>query len=147
MDMQLVYGFVPNDGSLDALIERRANELATKIVLRTSNTMKLEDQGNSNKRIQKAIEEHTRLIWQTTTKADDINHTMRDTLSQIQHAQDQALDTIQKAQEDATATLQNLTIVLLIWMTSNNNLKQHPHPSMVLKNATEHHGIPPQISP
>ena len=41
LDMQLVYGFVPNDGSLEALIEKRATELATKIVLRTSNTMKL----------------------------------------------------------------------------------------------------------
>ena len=57
MGLQLVYGFVPNDGSLDALIEKRAQELATKIVLRTSNTMKLEDQGNSKKRIDKAIEE------------------------------------------------------------------------------------------
>lgn len=57
LDMQLVYGFVPNDGSLDALIDRKAKELATKIVLRTSNTMKLEDQGNSNKRIEKAIKE------------------------------------------------------------------------------------------
>jgi predicted DNA-binding mobile mystery protein A len=62
MDMQLVYGFIPNDGSLDALIEKRATELATKIVLRTSNTMKLEDQGNSNKRIQKAIEERATSI-------------------------------------------------------------------------------------
>jgi len=62
LDMQLVYGFVPNDGSLDALIEKRATELATKIVLRTSNTMKLEDQGNSNKRIQKAIEERAASI-------------------------------------------------------------------------------------
>jgi predicted DNA-binding mobile mystery protein A len=59
MDLQLVYGFVPNDGSLDALIEKRAQELATKIVLRTSNTMKLEDQGNSKKRIDKAIEERS----------------------------------------------------------------------------------------
>lgn len=57
LDMQLVYGFVPNDGSLDALIEKRATELATKIVLRTSNTMKLEDQGNTNRRIEKAIKE------------------------------------------------------------------------------------------
>jgi predicted DNA-binding mobile mystery protein A len=57
LDMQLVYGFVPNDGSLDALIEKKATELATKIVLRTSNTMKLEDQENSKKRIQKAIKE------------------------------------------------------------------------------------------
>jgi predicted DNA-binding mobile mystery protein A len=62
LDMQLVYGFVPNDGSLDALIEKRATELATKIVLRTSNTMKLEDQGNSNKRIEKAIKERSEEI-------------------------------------------------------------------------------------
>jgi len=62
LDMQLVYGFIPNDGSLDALIEKRATELATKIVLRTSNTMKLEDQGNTNKRIQKAIEERALTI-------------------------------------------------------------------------------------
>ena len=62
LDMQLVYGFVPNDGSLDALIENRAIELATKIVLRTSNTMNLEDQGNTKKRIQKAIEERSATI-------------------------------------------------------------------------------------
>lgn len=62
LDMQLVYGFVPNDGSLDALIERRANELATKIVLRTSNTMTLEDQGNSKYRIKKAIKERAEEI-------------------------------------------------------------------------------------
>ena len=62
LDMQLVYGFVPNDGSLDTLIEKRATELATKIVLRTSNTMKLEDQGNTNKRIEKAIKERAEEI-------------------------------------------------------------------------------------
>ncbi len=57
LDMQFVYGFVPNDSTLDAMIERKAIELATKIVLRTSNTMKLENQGNSNERIEKAIKE------------------------------------------------------------------------------------------
>lgn len=57
LDMQLVYGFVPKDDSLEALIERKAKELATRIVERTSNTMKLEDQENSKKRIQKAINE------------------------------------------------------------------------------------------
>jgi predicted DNA-binding mobile mystery protein A len=62
LDMQLVYGFVPNDGSLDALIKKRATELATKIVLRTSNTMKLEDQGNTNKRIENAIKERAEEI-------------------------------------------------------------------------------------
>jgi len=57
MDMQLIYGFVPNDGSLDALIHRKAKDLATQIVMRTSNTMKLEDQQNSNQRIENAIQE------------------------------------------------------------------------------------------
>jgi predicted DNA-binding mobile mystery protein A len=62
MDMQLVYGFVPNDGSLDSLIEKRATELATQIVIRTANTMKLEDQANSKKRIETAIRERARAI-------------------------------------------------------------------------------------
>lgn len=62
MDMQLVYGFVPNDGSLDALIEKRATELATKIVMRTANTMKLEGQANSKKRIETAIKERAATI-------------------------------------------------------------------------------------
>jgi len=62
LDMQLVYGFVPNDGSLDALIKKRANQLAKEIVLRTSNTMHLEDQGNSKKRIEKAIKERAEII-------------------------------------------------------------------------------------
>ncbi|MDQ3190443.1 MAG: mobile mystery protein A [Bacteroidota bacterium] len=59
LNMELVYGFVPKDGSLEAMIEKRATELATKIVLRTANTMKLEDQANSIKRIKKAIKERT----------------------------------------------------------------------------------------
>ncbi|PSL24732.1 mobile mystery protein A [Dyadobacter jiangsuensis] len=57
MDMDLVYGLVPKDGSLDQLIDRKARELATKIVMRTSTTMKLEDQENSKTRIKNAIEE------------------------------------------------------------------------------------------
>jgi predicted DNA-binding mobile mystery protein A len=62
LDMQLVYGLVPNDGSLEALIDRKAKSLATEIVLRTSNTMKLEDQENSGQRIEKAIEERMAAI-------------------------------------------------------------------------------------
>ena len=68
MDMQLVYWIVPKDGSLDALIERKAKEIATSIVMRTSNTMKLEDQENSTKRIQEAIKERTRVIKQEMPK-------------------------------------------------------------------------------
>lgn len=62
LDMELVYGFVPKDGSLDALIDRKARELATKIVTRTSTTMKLEDQENSENRLRKAIEERTAIL-------------------------------------------------------------------------------------
>jgi len=57
LDMQLVYGFVPIDGSLDALIDRKARALATQIVLRTAQSMLLEDQGNTRERLEKAIEE------------------------------------------------------------------------------------------
>ena len=62
MDMQLVYGFVPNEGSLEAPIEKRATELATQIVMRTANTMKLEDQAISQKRIETAIKERAAAI-------------------------------------------------------------------------------------
>ena len=69
LDMELVYGFVPKDGSLDELIERKARELATRIVMRTSNTMQLEDQGVSYERLQKAIDERTALIKHELPKA------------------------------------------------------------------------------
>ena len=62
LDMQLVYGLVPKDGTIDALIERKAKELALHIVSRTSNTMKLEDQENSKQRLKKAIEERVAII-------------------------------------------------------------------------------------
>ena len=67
--MQLVYGFVPDDGSLDALIEHRAWELARHIVLRTSNSMRLEDQENSEQRLEKAIQERVDAIKKEMPKA------------------------------------------------------------------------------
>lgn len=68
LDMELVYGFVPKDGSLDAFIEKRATILATQIVKRTSNSMKLEDQENSEERLQKAIKERAEIIKKETPK-------------------------------------------------------------------------------
>jgi predicted DNA-binding mobile mystery protein A len=62
LDMNFVYGFVPKDGSFEALIDRKARELATRIVTRTSQSMRLEDQENSPRRIEKAIEERTEAI-------------------------------------------------------------------------------------
>ena len=62
MDIRLVYGLIPNEGSLEALIEKKATELATHIVMRTSHSMKLEDQQNTGKRLQKAIKERAKTI-------------------------------------------------------------------------------------
>lgn len=62
LDMEFVYAFVPKDGSLESLIERKAKELATEIVMRTSNTMKLEDQEVSYGRIKKAIDERAQSL-------------------------------------------------------------------------------------
>ena len=59
LNLKLVYGFIPKDGSLEKMIETRARELAKKIVMRTSVTMKLEGQENSDKRIREAITEMT----------------------------------------------------------------------------------------
>jgi predicted DNA-binding mobile mystery protein A len=68
LDMKFVYAFVPKEGSLEAMIEKRAIEVAKKIVNRTSNTMKLEDQANSEDRIQKAIKERAEEIINKTPK-------------------------------------------------------------------------------
>lgn len=59
MDMQLVYGFVSKHESLEQMIEKRATALATEIVMRTNNTMTLEDQQNSKERIEQAIAQKT----------------------------------------------------------------------------------------
>lgn len=68
LDMQLVYGFIPKEGSLEKMIEKRATEIALKIVMRTSNTMKLEDQENSKKRLEKNIKIKAREIIDTMPK-------------------------------------------------------------------------------
>ena len=62
LNMTLVYGFVPKGGSLEQIVEDRARALAIKIVQRTSTTMKLEDQENSNSRLKQAVDELTQDI-------------------------------------------------------------------------------------
>jgi predicted DNA-binding mobile mystery protein A len=57
LGLKLIYGFIPEGKSLEEMIEKRAIEIAREIVSRTSVSMKLEDQGNSSKRIKKAIAE------------------------------------------------------------------------------------------
>tara|TARA_B100001109_G_C18863255_1_gene475238 strand:- start:1343 stop:1801 length:459 start_codon:yes stop_codon:yes gene_type:complete len=62
LDMEIVYGLVPKDGSIEKLIDRKASELAKQIVSRTSNNMKLEDQENTQQRLKKALEERKAII-------------------------------------------------------------------------------------
>ena len=62
MNMKFVYGFVPIDGTLNKMVENRAYELTKEIVERTSVNMSLEDQKNSEERIQKSIDERAKEI-------------------------------------------------------------------------------------
>lgn len=57
MDLKFVYGFVPKDGTIENLINLKAEKLARKIVLRTNQNMKLEDQGIGDKKIKESITE------------------------------------------------------------------------------------------
>jgi predicted DNA-binding mobile mystery protein A len=57
LDMQFVYGFVPKDGTIDNLINSKAEKLAQEIVLRTNHNMKLEDQGIGNDKINISIKD------------------------------------------------------------------------------------------
>ncbi|WP_029038481.1 mobile mystery protein A [Salinimicrobium xinjiangense] len=57
MDLKLVYALVPKGGTIDDLIQLKAEKLAQKIVLRTNQNMKLEDQGIGDEKIAKTIKE------------------------------------------------------------------------------------------
>jgi predicted DNA-binding mobile mystery protein A len=62
LNMSLVYLFIPKDGTLEKLIEKRAYKLAEEIVSKSSHTMKLENQENSQERIKKAIKDRSEKI-------------------------------------------------------------------------------------
>jgi len=68
MDLKLIYGFIPKEDSLEKMIEKRAIELAIEIVSRTSNSMRLEDQENSKKRIEKSIKSKAEEIMDVMPK-------------------------------------------------------------------------------
>jgi predicted DNA-binding mobile mystery protein A len=70
MDLKLVYALVPKSGNIDDLIQIKAETLAQKIVLRTNQNMKLEDQGIGDEKIAKTIKE----------LADEIKREMRKSL-------------------------------------------------------------------
>ena len=57
MDLKFVYGFVSKHGTIDNLINIKAEKLAQKIVLRTNQNMKLEDQGIGDEKMNETIKE------------------------------------------------------------------------------------------
>lgn len=62
LDLHFIYAFIPKEGSLEKMIDNRANEIAKQIVLKTSHTMALEDQQNNPARIKKAITDRAQQI-------------------------------------------------------------------------------------
>lgn len=69
LEMKFVYGFVPKDGTIDNLINLKAEKLARKIVLRTNQNMKLEDQGISSTKINDSIVDLAREIKREMRKS------------------------------------------------------------------------------
>lgn len=57
LDMKLVYGFIPRGGSFEKMIEQQALMVAKKIVMRTDNTMKLENQRVSKEQLERNVRE------------------------------------------------------------------------------------------
>lgn len=57
LDLKLVYALVPKNGTINDLIQEKADKLAKKIVLRTNQNMKLEDQGIADDKIAETIKE------------------------------------------------------------------------------------------
>ena len=55
LEMQFVYGFIPQDETIEKLIASKAEKLAARIIMRTQQNMKLEDQGIQDDKIAAAI--------------------------------------------------------------------------------------------
>ncbi len=69
LNVEFVYGFVAKHGSIEDLVNFKAEALAKKIVLRTSHNMKLENQGNSDEQINQAIADLTEEIKREMNKS------------------------------------------------------------------------------
>lgn len=62
MHLQLVYSLIPQEQSLDKMIENRALALAKEIVLKTAQTMQLENQGIDQEALREAIQKRAEKI-------------------------------------------------------------------------------------
>jgi predicted DNA-binding mobile mystery protein A len=62
LEMKFVYGFVPIDGSVNSLLERKSRVLAEKIILRTNQNMMLEDQAIEKSKLKAVIDDLSKEI-------------------------------------------------------------------------------------
>ncbi|MBK8041230.1 MAG: mobile mystery protein A [Haliscomenobacter sp.] len=62
MHLQLVYSLIPQEQSLEKMIENRALALAKEIVLKTAHTMQLENQGIDQEALREAIQKRAEKI-------------------------------------------------------------------------------------
>jgi hypothetical protein len=60
LEMKFVYGFIPIDGSIDSLLDRRSRIPGEKIMFRTNQNMMLENQEIDKSNLRNAIEANTR---------------------------------------------------------------------------------------
>ena len=60
LNMRFVYGFIPNDQTLEGMIEKRAKEMAEILVNQASMHMSLEDQGLSEDKLKRAVDQKAR---------------------------------------------------------------------------------------
>jgi predicted DNA-binding mobile mystery protein A len=68
LDLQFVYGFLPKESSIEKMIDKRAQRIAREVVMRTSHTMKLEEQENREERLQRAIKDRADILRQEMPK-------------------------------------------------------------------------------
>lgn len=68
LNLQFVYGFLPKESSIEKIIDKRAQQVAREIVMRTSHTMKLEEQENRGERLKQAIKDRADLLKQELPK-------------------------------------------------------------------------------
>ena len=69
LNMRFVYGFIPEDQTLEGMIEKRAKELAEMIVERASLHMNLESQGVSEAFLQRS-KDHK--VWEYKVKTPKV---------------------------------------------------------------------------
>ncbi|MEM1324367.1 MAG: mobile mystery protein A [Bacteroidota bacterium] len=64
LNLQLVYGLIPKEETLEKMIENRARQIATAVVNRTAQTMHLEDQAVAAEKLEQSVETQTQRIIQ-----------------------------------------------------------------------------------